>query len=258
MSALSIGADRVARPTGQPVRSESLDVDDPRAQVFRPIQGGHAFVDKYLDAFTEWANQIKQAGATHELSQNTRRVLEVTLRHCADYKTGICEPCLDTIMRLTRFARATVVRALAILKRHKWLSWVRRTERTGIPPGEGPQVRQVSNAYFLDLAALPRRVQMALKAKLRPKGVVLEIAREARMPIFRGRYSRRARGKRADLAAALAAAPLSRRAAILYPDDPEMQRDYNEMLFGSDDQGASSGTSLNPPPRIKYEVETIG
>ena len=48
------------RRTYQPVRRDSFDVNDKRAQVFRPIEGGIAFVDAYLKVLEEWADLVKQ------------------------------------------------------------------------------------------------------------------------------------------------------------------------------------------------------
>lgn len=240
-----------AQRTFQPVRRDSFDVDDPRAQVFRPIEGGIKFVEVYLEVFDEWANIIKKPGEQHELNANCRKVLEKILRKCTDFKTGVCEPCIDTLMRLTRLARATVVRCLKMLARHRFIDWIRRTIRTDIDPGEGPQVKQVSNAYFFDLAQLPKRVLMAIQQKLRKKQVVISPDPEPRRSFFKGRQDRRRstlRSRRSDLASALANAAPHERAAILYPNDPEAQRLHNEMLFGS--ESASSETSLNPSPRI--------
>ena len=164
------------RRTGQPVRRDSYDVDDPRAQVFRPIEGGMKFVDAYLAVLEEWDNQIKKKGEQHQLGGRCRKVLEVLLRRCTDFRTGVCEPCLDTLMKHTRLARATVVSALRRLSRHGFVNWVRRTIRTDNAIGEGPQVKQASNAYFFDLALLPKRVAMALTAKLRKKAVTIVVA----------------------------------------------------------------------------------
>lgn len=241
-----------AARTFQPVRRDSYDVDDPAiAHAWRPIEGGLKFVDAYLEVFDEWADIKKAKGAQHELSRNVRKVLEKMLLKCTDFRTGICEPCLDTLQRHTRFARATVVRALAILAKHKWVDWYRRTAPTDNAPGEGPRVRQVSNAYFLDLGRLNTRIKMALRQKLRKKQVKTVVPDEPRRSVFAGRKARAAttiRMAREDKAYRLAnASSAAEIAAIHYPDDPEKQREYMDMLG----QGASSGTSLNPPCSIK-------
>lgn len=241
--------------TYQPVRRESLDVDDPRAQVFRPIQGGIKFVDVYLEVFDEWADTIKQKGAQHELSANCRRVLEKILLRCTDFKTGVCEPCIDTLQRLTRFARATVVRCLSMLRRQGFIDWIRRTMPTGNEPGEGPQVKQVSNAYYFDLTRLHTRVKMAIRQKLRKKQVVLQEECAPRVSFFkkaRARLARSTNERRGNRAAALAnASSLEEKAAINYPGDLQKQREWLAMFEAPGGEGASSGNSLNPPSSIK-------
>jgi hypothetical protein len=241
-----------ANRTFQPVRRESYDVDDPRAQVFAPIEGGIKFVDAYLGVFDEWADVIKKKGAQHELSRNCRKVLEKLLLRCTDFKTGISEPCLDTLMRHTRFARATVVRSLAALAKHGFVDWVRRTTPTDNAPGDGPQVRQVSNAYFFDLARLNKRVLMALRQRLRKQSIVIGDNPQPRRPIFGHRKARTAACRRdrwEDKHVALAAArTLEEKAAILYPDDVGMQAEWLAMSRVSSSSGASSGNSLNPSP----------
>ena len=155
-------------------------------------------------------------------------------------------------MQKTRLARPTVVRALAMLRHHRFLDWVRRTER--IPdaaPGE-QQVRQVSNAYWFDLAVLPRRVAMAVKARLRKKGHVVEIPREPRMPLFTGRRRERRMGARRSLSERWASATLAGRAAILHPGDPAAQAEYLAMC------SASSESGLNPSGTTQRNKETIG
>jgi hypothetical protein len=235
-----VSAAAAQRRTYQPVRRESFDVDDARAQVFRPIAGGHAYVDALLACYDEWADIRKKAGKAHELSANCKKVLEVLLRKLTNFGTGICEPCLDTLQARTRFARATIVRALRILRNEGFLRWVRRTVRTDNPPGEGPQVRQVSNAYWFDLAVLPKRVAMAIKARLRKKGHVVEIPREPRMPLFTGRRRARRLGERRSLSERWADATPAGRAAILHPGDLASQAEYLAMC------SASSETGLNP------------
>jgi hypothetical protein len=79
-------------------------------------------------------------------------VLEL-LTHLVDYRTGRLEPAIDTLAAKLRRARSAVIVALAALKTHGFLDWLRRYEPTG-REGRGPQVRQVSNAYRL---ALPPR-----------------------------------------------------------------------------------------------------
>jgi len=242
------------RRTCQPVRRNSYDVDDARAKVFRPIEGGMRFVNAYVDVFEEWADLAKKPGRPDRYGLSCRKVLRVLLAKFTDFATGICEPCIDTIMKKAQLARATVARALALLDDAGCTDWVRRTVRTDNAPGEGPQVRQVSNAYFFDLTRLPKRALARLQQKLRKSNVTVRPDREPRRPIFAGfadRRSQKIRKARAAIAGALANASSDReRAAILYPGDEAAQHAYLAMI-----EGASSAASLNPIPSIEVEAE---
>ena len=152
-------------------RRDSFDIDDRRAQVFRPIEHGLAFKDVLLEVFDEFDDMIKEPGKPHTMGRNCRKVLEALLR-CLDFKSGTCEPSIDALMRMTRFARPTVVRAQKLLWQFGFTNWIRRTEKTGLSPVEGPPVRQISNAYFWDFVRMPKRCLLRLKEKLRRKGKV--------------------------------------------------------------------------------------
>jgi DNA-binding transcriptional MocR family regulator len=66
------------------------------------------------------------------------------------FKTGQLDPSVAFLMERLKRSRDAVVRALAALREHGFLDWLRRYEPTG-QEGRGPQVRQVSNAYRLVL-----------------------------------------------------------------------------------------------------------
>ncbi len=61
-------------------------------------------------------------------------------------------------MAKLRRSRNTVNRALAVLREHGFLDWLRRHEAIELVDGPGPQVRQVSNAYRLRLPARAARL----------------------------------------------------------------------------------------------------
>ena len=251
-----IASTTAPRRTYQPVRRDSYDVDDPRAQVFRKIEGGMTFVNAYLEVFEEWANTQKEYGKEDRFGLSCRKVLAALLKKCTDFATGICEPCIDTIMRQTLLARATVIRARNILAKAGFLDWIRRTVRTDIAPGEGPQVKQVSNAYFFDLTRLPKRALARLQQKLRRKKVSVQPDREPRKPFFAGRRAGRLRTRRDEQATALVnATSWAERAAILYPNDQKMQRDYLEMASGDGGKGASSTSAPESHPQNKDKAE---
>ncbi len=83
-------------------------------------------------------------------------VLRELLR-LVDYRTGRLDPALTTLMARTRRSRDAVVRALAALRRHGFIDWVRRYIPTG-NKGPGPQVQQTSNAYRLALPPAAERL----------------------------------------------------------------------------------------------------
>ena len=94
----------------------------------------------------------RQAGRRNgPLGHIAIEVLEL-LGNLISYRTGRLEPALVTLMRKLRRSRDAVVRALAALRAHGFLDWLRRYEPTE-REGRGPQVRQVSNAYRLSLPA---------------------------------------------------------------------------------------------------------
>lgn len=120
--------------------------------------------DQYLKVAKEYDWAMKKKGERHPLGGTAIRVLEALLYLPGlDFKTGRLEPAIATIERHTRYARATVVRALRLLKQHGFLSWVRRTERTNNEPGNGPAVKQATNAYYFDPRALCARAVMRLR-----------------------------------------------------------------------------------------------
>jgi hypothetical protein len=180
------------------------------------------------------------------------------LLRCTDFSTGVCEPCLDTLQRMTKLARATVVRALKLLFRDGFVNWIRRTVKTGAPPGEGPQVKQVSNAYWFDTGRLPARCLARMKQLLRKKGKVFKPADQPRFPRFEGLVKRRREAIRdADAYRRKAIWNAQQRgdhaeaARLAWPTCEESQRSYVEMMS----EGASSADGLNPPPRVKNQKE---
>ncbi|WP_312531140.1 helix-turn-helix domain-containing protein [Paracoccus sp. (in: a-proteobacteria)] len=68
------------------------------------------------------------------------------------YKSGQLEPSLAYLMTTLKRSKDAIVRALAALRAHGFLDWLRRfTPVEG--EGKGPQIRQTSNAYRLSLPA---------------------------------------------------------------------------------------------------------
>jgi hypothetical protein len=163
---------RGARGADRKVRRGSVDVDDRRARVSRPIGDGSkagalSWIDCLLKTVTEWDNHERQKGGGRPLGLYGIRVLEVLLgRHgkvAIHFKSGDLFPEIETIARAAGTSKTTVVRALARLKAMKILNWIRRTEKTGNDGLFGPQRRQISNAYWFTPEALPARVLQRLR-----------------------------------------------------------------------------------------------
>jgi hypothetical protein len=79
-------------------------------------------------------------------------VLEL-LANLVSFRSGRLEPSLHYLMAKLRRSKDAVVRALASLREHGFLEWLRRHEALELVEGPGPRVRQVSNAYRLSLPA---------------------------------------------------------------------------------------------------------
>lgn len=169
------------------VRRNSYDADDdPRAQVFAPIgdgtkAGAMGWIDALLQTAKEFDDLQRAPGGARPLG-TAIAVLEVLLGRRGrtkipiDFKTGRLDPAIDTIAAAAALGRGTVIRALAALKRHGFLDWVRRTRKTGNDGQYGPQRQQTSNAYFFSLNGMAKRVRQRLRDLLARK----RIAREAR------------------------------------------------------------------------------
>lgn len=221
-----VANNKPGRRTEEPVRRHSYDVNDRRAQVFRPIGdgtkvGAMRWRDRYLQTAEEYDRQMKKKGERHPLGANALRVLKALLwLPGLDFKTGRLEPAIATIQELTGYARKTVVDAMRRLKDHGFLNWVRRTEKTGNEPGEGPRVKQATNAYFFDLHRLHKRAQMRLAQLLRKCMPAAE----------------------APSADSLEGADVAREPAC----DPKLASILARMEAAFEGEGASSDTGRNP------------
>ncbi len=115
-------------------------------------------------------------------------VLRALLRRI-DYRSGRLDPALTTIMADIARSKGAVVRALALLRDHGFIAWIRRFASIAAD-GPGPRVRQVSNAYRLGLPEAARRL-LGKRGDAPPPDdaaartdITREIAAmEARMPI---------------------------------------------------------------------------
>jgi hypothetical protein len=81
------------------------------------------------------------------------------LANLVSYRSGRLEPSYAYLMAKLRRSRDAVHRALAALREHGFLDWLRRHERVEVlEDAPGPRVRQVSNAYRLSLPARAARL----------------------------------------------------------------------------------------------------
>lgn len=104
-----------------------------------------------------------------------------------DFRTGRLDPAIDYMQRKLRRSRDAIVRALAALRLHGFLDWLRRFEPTE-NEGRGPQVRQVSNAYRLALPAAAALLLGGYGATPAPDDVL--VATEARAAEFKAHEQR--------------------------------------------------------------------
>jgi hypothetical protein len=140
----------------EPVRRHSRPQGRFEAVFWRPFRPKD--VGRFLTAAERFERAGKKPGMRNgPLGTVAIEVLRELLR-LVDYNTGRLDPALTTLMARTRRSKDAVVRALAALRRHGFLDWVRRYVPTG-NRGAGPQVQQTSNAYRL---ALPRAAERLL------------------------------------------------------------------------------------------------
>ena len=199
-----------ARGRDQKVRRDSFDVNDRRAQVFRPIgdgtvAGARSWIDDLLKVakdFDAWGRPKK--GARGPLTPYGLTVLEWLCRgNKLDYKTGCLEPAIAWLEKVTGFARRTVVDALKRLRTYGFIDWVRRSQKTDRDKEAGPQREQITNAYFFDVSRLGGPSRLAKR--------VLQRFRDLRL------ISRRRAANRASSAPSAAAAKPAR------PVDPALE-----------------------------------
>lgn len=157
----------LAKRTWQPVRRNSYHVGERELHLWRPIDPTE--INARIKAARLFDRQRKAPGQRNgALGHIAIEILEA-LYEAVDFTTGQLDPSIDWICSKIGRARAAVVRAMARLKLHGWLAWIRRTEPTGNK--EGPQVRQITNAYVF---GLPRDMVawVAKKLKRRPKDAI--------------------------------------------------------------------------------------
>ncbi|MEV4935992.1 helix-turn-helix domain-containing protein [Sphingobium sp. LMA1-1-1.1] len=152
---IATGIEHKARRTFQPVRCNSYHAGEREGRFWRPVNPKDKWA--HIRAAEAYDRQRKQAGKRNGPLGHIALELLRELYRIVDYKTGRLEPSIDYLMRQLRRSRAAIVQAMARLREHGFLEWIRRTEPTG-NEGFGPQVRQITNAYRFCLPAAARRV----------------------------------------------------------------------------------------------------
>lgn len=140
----------------QPVRRDSFYDNDERAvRVWKPIAAGNKkeawrIVQARLQAAQAYDREHKEPGKKNGPLGHVGIEVLRQLYRMVDFKTGRLDPSIETICRELKRSRAAVVAALSRLREHGFVDWIRRAESIS-NKGPGPQVRQITNAYWLTL-----------------------------------------------------------------------------------------------------------
>lgn len=154
MSAGMVAAPRSTRRTGEKVRRNSYNRGEREKLIWRPLGTTKAEARRFKGAVRKAAKRFdlstKDPGRRMgNLGYSGRDVLDALL-DMVDDLTGRLEPSIATIADKTKLGIRTVIRALKRLADHGFLGWLRRTEPTD-HDGAGPQVQQITNAYWFPL-----------------------------------------------------------------------------------------------------------
>lgn len=176
------------RRTGQPVRRSSYNVGERENFLWREIDP--AEINARIRAAEVYDRQNKQPGRRNGILGHVAIEVLAALYRLVDYKTGQLDPAIDTICLRVRRSRSAVVAAMARLKLHGFLNWIRRTEPTGTK-GQGPQVRQITNAYVFGLPQAAAAFVARLLGR-KPKDAVPaeDLVAGARVAFLKNRPSR--------------------------------------------------------------------
>lgn len=221
--------------TFAPVRRNSYYADDRRALgIWRPIastkRDARREIAARLKAAEFYDRHQKQAGKRNgPLGHIALEVLRELYR-IVDYSTGRLEPAIDTICDRIKRSRAAIVAAMARLRDHGFLNWVRRSEKTDVE-GQGPQIRQITNAYGFGLPAMAAAwVRKTIGATPTPDC-----------------EADRRKAQAADLQAMLDGVSTDELVEFTV-DDPELARLLKSVGRKLSRNGASSPSGQNPAP----------
>lgn len=139
----------------QPVRRNSYYANDERvARIWQPIASDTKEAWRVIRFRTQAAQAYdrdnKQPGKKNGPLGHVGIEVLSQLYRMVDFRTGRLEPSIETLCSELKRSRGAVVAALKRLKHHGFVDWIRRAEPTG-NGGAGPQIKQITNAYWLCL-----------------------------------------------------------------------------------------------------------
>jgi len=230
------GTKRPVRRTFAPVRRNSRHAGEYEVRRWKQDNVfGAAERRARLKAAKKYDRETKVPGKPWgQLGPNGLQVYEHVLK-ARDYKNGRFDQAAQTIANALRISRKTVHAALARLKAVGLLDWQRRTEPIEDPEPFGPQVRQISNAYFL---LVPKWLRSMLGKLLAEPPVPID-------------HAWAQAEDRAAVGSMLAAAGIDARIRY-HVDEPGLAaalRRFAETRARS--ENASNGVTLNPAPGMK-------
>jgi hypothetical protein len=149
------GGASASRRTGQPVRRNSYHRGERERMIWRPLGESRVEARRFKGAVRKAA--LRYDHSTKSPETRMGGILKLTglavlnaLLDIVDDLTGRLEPSIATIAEKSGLGVRTVVRALRRLERAGFLDWFRRTEAIE-QEGAGPQVQQITNAYWFAL-----------------------------------------------------------------------------------------------------------
>jgi len=232
---VATGAQHKAQRSFQFVRRNSYYPNDRRALAMqRPLDLKDMSKSQRLRAAEEYDRAHREPGKRNgPLGHIGLEVLRAMYRLVC-HKTGRLEPSIAWLETKLGRSRAAIVRALAALKTHGFLDWVRRSEPVEEPGHQGPQVKQIPNAYAL---LVPHKAIQFIK----------HIARAAPLPVDDEDRRKEAKAEHEAMLASLPPAELP--SAII--DNASLSEVLSRMGASLSVSDASSLKSLNLTRKVQ-------
>ena len=172
-----------SRRTFQQVHRDSKPIGSVEAALWQPTNMGVR--DRALEGARLYELAHKKKGRRNGPIGHVGLEVLRALWNVVDFSTGRLEPSLQWLMEVTGRCRDAVVTALKRLERCGFVRWIRRFEYTGERGHRTPGVKQVSNAYALDVpddatALLPARRERPEARSATPADYRLALAQAAK------------------------------------------------------------------------------